>query len=152
MKKIRPLIRVNFRGSQLAAAQDFFLLVFKSIDVWMTTLMNHYVVHLILIASALNTYLVYDGGKLLSSHFSLSISDDTHTRVFSYSFHIQRIHLVWMLLISSTHSQRMMITIQEKRRKKLVHTILWCAHAAKQRMLLAWRRKNTCLFSVFFVK
>lgn len=32
--------------------------VFKSIDVWMTMLMNHYSVHLILIASALNTYLV----------------------------------------------------------------------------------------------
>lgn len=35
-----------------------FFSVFKSFDVWMTMLMNHYTVHLILIASALNTYLV----------------------------------------------------------------------------------------------
>lgn len=52
-RRPQKTVRVNFIAVNF---QEFS--VFKSIDVWMTMLMNHYSVHLILIASALNTYLV----------------------------------------------------------------------------------------------
>lgn len=52
------LAQKQFRLNFIAVSFQEFFFVFKSIDVWMTMLMNHYSVHLILIASALNTYLV----------------------------------------------------------------------------------------------